>query len=286
VLCLGLLLAGAVCAAAAQPGWRRLELSQRGAGGTVLTVRGIAFVHSAIALELTLSNRLAESIQLNGRGDTLLRDDLGNEYRLQAPPVQPTLPFGPGMGRAELRFNGPLSPAASALTLMTNATAGPRDRLRPRFEVPGIPVRQDASAATAEQRDLAVVWSVGRQLGLEDERRPSGVDVDVRRVRLETGQVVVNLSAANHSESAVQLNGRGDMLVRDDHGNRFRLILPDFDPKLMVHPGSVLSLELTFVGHIDPGARSVTLHINDAGPSAAAAAAHPRIVIRDIPLRR
>jgi hypothetical protein len=124
-----------------------LNLEGRYPEDIAVRVRGINFVQDRIVLNLEVINGSEVAIQLNagvpGRG-MILRDDLGNQYSLVSPESNPSIGLLSGETLAgDYTFTGPIAPAATSLTLITNDQAGQTDivpTIVPKVIISGIPV--------------------------------------------------------------------------------------------------------------------------------------------------
>jgi hypothetical protein len=278
---------------------RDLTLAETSPTGVVLRITRVIYTHEAVILALRVHNRSALDIQLNGQADMYLSDDRGVRHVLDAPQGNPglALPGGAEM-IAEFVFLGAVDPGARTLTLLTNSTADASDSGRlPRLRLAGIPVpsevrglarRADPGAASAsieaaptagQPADEGIVPGAHVQ-------HPDGVELTVRRLRFFADQIVLGLKVRNRSGRTIEVNGRSDLLLRDELGNEYRLILPRPDPKLRLETGSMLDMELTFIGAVHPSATRLTLLVNDSAADAAEQPQWPRFVIRDLPVRR
>ena len=142
------------------------------------------------------------------------------------------------------------------------------------------------AAPEDQSEEKVTLLSETQGVGMEPIVHPSGVELALQRASSEGDSIVLSLKVRNRSSRAVEMNGRSDMLLRDNLGHTYRLVIPQADPKLRLGPEAVLDTQLTFLGPLTPEAKSVTLLINDGAEPDPATSATPRFVVGNIPILR
>lgn len=138
-------------AAPVEPATQPLDLQVNHPNGTVLQIKGITFADDNIALDVAVVNGHNQTIQLN-QSEMLLRDDIGNTYRLSAPPQNQQLEVAAGQRlEGTLIFLGRVAPGATSLTLTTNDKFGGEQEwaTNPKMTIANIPTQAIASGSTA-----------------------------------------------------------------------------------------------------------------------------------------
>jgi hypothetical protein len=132
------------------PAARELDIQANHPNGASVVVRGVSFHDDRIQLDVDVTNGASFEIALSSVGRMILRDDLGNVYRLSPPSSNPRVVVPQEQSvEGTFVFLGRVAPGASSLTLTTNSnTSGDRSEYSrsPRFVVEPIPVSRDADA--------------------------------------------------------------------------------------------------------------------------------------------
>ena len=113
--------------------------------GVELALERASTESDSIVVKVKFRNRSFRPVEMNGRSDMFLRDNLGHTYRLVIPRADPKLRLGPeSVLDTELTFLGPLTPEANTVTLIINdgAEPDPVNSVTPKFVVGNIPIRQ------------------------------------------------------------------------------------------------------------------------------------------------
>ncbi|MCU0565307.1 MAG: hypothetical protein MUF49_01765 [Oculatellaceae cyanobacterium Prado106] len=106
-----------------------LNIVVRHANGTTLTVNSLTLGSDTITVGFSAINGHGEMIRLNDSGKPdnglILKDNLGNQYNFAVPTPNGKLEISPGTTlKGQFVFLGKLDPAATSLTLVTNAQFG------------------------------------------------------------------------------------------------------------------------------------------------------------------
>ena len=289
-----------------------LDLQANHPNGTVLQVKEISFSPDHISLKLAITNGHDNAIQLNrNNSEMILVDNLGNQYRLAAPPQNPKIEIAQGQTLSgTFVFLGRLAPTATSLSLVTNHQyGGDQDFTNdPKITIANLPTQASAagtgssepSAAptapletTASPTTTPAANSSG-QTSTEAKRQsldlqashPNGVVLQVKGIEFTDDSIALDVVVVNGHDKAINLHQAG-MILRDNLGNQYNLSAPPQNPKVEVATRSRLQGKLIFLGRIAPTAISLTLISNERYGSADNQFTEtPKFTISDIPVQR
>lgn len=126
------------------PAPQTLNLQVNHANGSVLRLTQVSFGEDNITTNLAATNGYKDAIKLNKSDDMVLKDSLGNQYNLAAPPDNPEITIQPGTTlKGQFVFKGRIAPSANSITLTTNSKFGTSAEfsITPELVIANIPVQ-------------------------------------------------------------------------------------------------------------------------------------------------
>lgn len=115
---------------------------------------------------------------------------------------------------------------------------------------------------------------------------PNGTVLRVTRATLAEDHIALDLAVTNGHRADIRLNDFGKMILTDDTGARYNPAPPPQDPDVRVAEGTSMQGTFVFLGRVSPAATSLTLTTNSGYGGESEHSSAPKIVIRDIPVRR
>jgi hypothetical protein len=128
------------------PAPKSLNLQVNHPNGSVARLTNITFGTDSTVVEMNITNGSRNPIKLNNSNDMVLKDNLGNQYNLSAPPNNPEIEIKPGTTlKGQFVFLGRILPSATTITLTTNDKFGGNQNFSatPKIEFVNIPIQAE-----------------------------------------------------------------------------------------------------------------------------------------------
>ncbi|VEP15876.1 conserved exported hypothetical protein [Hyella patelloides LEGE 07179] len=261
---------------------KSLNLQVNHPDGSVMRITKIAVTDNYIETDLSIVNGYRNAVTLNSHSSRamVLRDNLGNTYKLAPPPQNPQLSIEAEEAlQGKFRFLGRIAPNAKTLTLVVNEGNESRtNTTQPYMAIANI------SLTDTEAENIATL-PTNQTLDLQVNHAHGSV-IRLKEISFQNDSIITNLGIVNGHRSAIRLNVSRDLRLRDNLGNIYNLATLPQNPEVKISPGETLNGQFVFLGRISPQARYLTLVTNDKYGSEQTTSTQPKIAIANIPVTR
>ena len=239
-----------------------LRRSAASPAGAELQVEGINFSENRIGVWVRIANPSQSDARIAPTfAPSLMVDDLGNQYPLVLPERAGSIVVPAGSARSGvLSFAGRIHPNATSVSLWLNA--GVEDAsaelgvIYPSLTLEALPLIGDAAATPLPNPVEAGTVA----------DHPSGVRLQLATIEFTDAGSSAELVVVNNGNDTLSLAALPTHLV-DDLGNRYPLVAPVDNPRLMVEAATTVEGTFVFSGRIAETATQITLVLNSGGSS-------------------